>query len=333
MNASPLLDSHPSVPAHDCMIAKTTTRHAWAFVACFASLLATPVIAQDSDRSDSPEADSIQAIGEPELVQGGFEFTEGPAWDSETQTLYFTDIPNTAIHRLAADGKISLFTKDSKHTNGIWITGDGRMLGCQMDGQVVEYDKQTGEAKSLASEYEGKRFNAPNDLVIDAAGGIYFTDPLFRAPKPLPQTVQAVYYILGDQVTRVTDNIAAPNGIGLSPDKKRLYVCPSMQETMLAYDVLENGKLSAAKAFCKVEQPAGKSNTGADGITLDEKGNVYITTHIGVQIFSPAGKQIGVISFPEQPANVCFGGPEFKTMYVTARKGLYRVKMPIAGLR
>ena len=207
------------------------------------------------------------------------------------------------------------------------------MLACQMDGQVVEYDFESTDVKVLASAYAGVRFNAPNDLTVDGEGGIYFTDPLFRAPTPLPQTVQTVYYIAPNgRVSRVTKDIAAPNGIGLSPDKDRLYVCPSRQAEMLVYDVLGPGKLAPAKVFCTLEQPEGKSGTGADGIALDVEGNVYITTHIGVQIYSPEGEQRGVVTFPQQPANVCFGGEKWKTMFVTARTGLYRVKMPIAGL-
>ena len=115
----------------------------------------------------------------------------------------------------------------------------------------------------LARSFQGKRFNAPNDLVIDDSGGIYFTDPLFRAPQPLPQEVQAVYYISASgNVTRVTDHIAAPNGIGLSPDGKRLYVIPSRQAEMLVYDVDGPGKLSGGRTLCRLTQPPGKDNTG-----------------------------------------------------------------------
>ena len=276
--------------------------------------------------------DKIQPTGSVQLVKDGFAFTEGPAWDPKSSVMYWTDIPNATIHQQKAD-QISAFTKDSKHANGIMIAADGRMLVCQMDGQVVAYDSATKKSTVLAAEYKGKRFNAPNDLVIDKSGGIYFTDPLFRAPTPLPQGVQAVYYISADKkVSRVTGDIAAPNGIGLSPDGKRLYVCPSRQAEMLVYEVEGPGKLSKAMTFCKVTQPAGKSDTGADGITLDVKGNIYITTNLGVEIFSPKGASIGLVKFPQQPANVTFGGKQRKTMYVTARTGVYRVEMPIAGL-
>jgi gluconolactonase len=275
----------------------------------------------------------VQPVSEIETVHKGFAFTEGPAWDPRG-VLYFSDIPNTTIHRLEAGDKLSNFTTDSKHTNGIMIAADGRMLACQMDGQVVAYSVETGAATVLAGSFEGKRFNAPNDLVIDQQGGIYFTDPLFRAPEPLPQGVQAVYYVTSTgQVTRVTNHIAAPNGIGLSPDGKRLYVIPSQQAEMLVYDVDAPGTLSNGRTLCRVTQPPGMDDTGGDGMTVDVQGNLYITTHLGIEIFAPDGKQLGLVEFPEQPANVTFGGPNRTTMYVTARTGLYRVEMPIAGLK
>ncbi|MDM4016016.1 SMP-30/gluconolactonase/LRE family protein [Roseiconus lacunae] len=288
---------------------------------------------------DEPAAESIEPIGKVELVQDGYAFTEGPAWEPKSKSLFFSDIPNNSVFRLREDGSIDRFTDQSGHTNGILIASDGKIRACQMDGQVVEYDIKTGAATTLADKFGGRRFNAPNDLIVDANGGIYFTDPLFRAPTPLPQTIQAVYYISpasddGEprRVSRVTSDIKAPNGIGLSPDGSRLYVCPSGQSEMLVYEVLGPGKLSPAKTFCELTQPEGKSGTGADGIALDVQGNVYITSDLGVQIFSPAGKQIGLVEFPQKPANVSFGGDDRKTMYVTARTGLYRVAMPIAGL-
>lgn len=291
--------------------------------------------------ADQP-AGSIQPVGQIEKVASDFKFTEGPAWNASTQTLWFTDIPNASIHELLTDGSIRVLTKDSKHTNGLLMPIDGRVLGCQMDGAVVEYDSRPSETLGsktseftetiLASQFNGQRFNAPNDLTVDSEGGIYFTDPLFRAPQPLPQEIQSVYYISKDgTVSRVTQDIPAPNGIGISIDKKHLYVCPSQQAEMLIYDIEGPGKLGSKRVFCKVKQPAGETSTGADGITLDVKGNVYITTHLGVQVFSPTGNPVGLVEFPEQPANVCFGGKEWKTLYVTARQSVYRVEMPIAG--
>jgi len=293
-----------------------------ASLCCQASLAQSPV-----------DSGGIEPLGKVEVVKTDFAFTEGPAW-SKDGSLFFTDIPNSTIHILFEHrNTLGTFTRESGHANGILIDADGRLLVCQMDGRVVQYDQKTAKYNVLADGYGGKRFNAPNDLIIDEAGGIYFTDPLFRAPEPLPQGLQAVYYIAPTgKVSRLTGNLAAPNGIGLSPDGKRLYVIPSRQAEMLVYDVKGPGKISNGRTLCRLKQPPGKDNTGGDGMAVDVKGNLYITTHLGVEIFSDSGKHLGLVTFPQQPANVTFGGADRKTMYVTARTGLYRVDMPIAGL-
>ena len=284
------------------------------------------VLGQDADRV-------VEPAGKVELVKDGFGFTEGPAWDPKAAVLYFTDIPNEKIYRVDDSGKITVFSDASKHANGLMVAADGRMLACQMDGQLVAYDLKNAKFAVLTSDYQDKRFNAPNDLVIDKQGGIYFTDPLFRAPTPLPQTVQAVYYrSKSGEVRRITEDLAAPNGIGLSPDGKHLYVIPSRQAEMLVYDVAGPGKLENGRTLCRLKQPDGRTDTGGDGMAVDVEGNLYITSNLGVEIISPAGKHLGLVVFPQQPANVTFGGADRKTMYVTARTGLYQVRMPIAGL-
>ena len=278
--------------------------------------------------------DGVQPVGKVEEVKTGFAFTEGPAWRQQG-SLLFTDIPNAKIHSLSEKSNVLVtFASDSGHANGILVDASDRILVCQMDGRVVQYDANTAKYKVLADTYEGKRFNAPNDLIIDKVGGIYFTDPLFRAPQPLPQGIQAVYYISPEgKVSRLTGDIAAPNGIGLSPDGKRLYVIPSRQAEMLVYDVTEPGKIANGRTLCRLKQPQGKDNTGGDGMAVDIEGNLYVTTNLGVEIFSQEGKHLGLVGFPQQPSNVTFGGSDRKTMYVTARTGLYRVAMPIAGLK
>jgi gluconolactonase len=208
-----------------------------------------------------------------------------------------------------------------------------RLLACEMDGQLKEYNPETGEQKSLAKTYKGVRFNAPNDLVIDNTGGIYFTDPRYRAPEPWPQGTEAVYYRAADgKVTRLIDDRTAPNGVILSPDEKTLYVIPSMEKQMWAYPVLSPGKIGQGTVFCEVTQPDGaKTPAGGDGLTIDTQGNLYITTALGLQVFDPSGKQLGIIAIPEHPANVTFGGKDNKTLFVTARKSLYSVETEATG--
>jgi gluconolactonase len=279
-------------------------------------------------------AQGIEGIGprgQVQRIQGDFQFTEGPAWDGKGN-LFFTDIPANRIYRIGADGKLTVFLEPSGHANGLMIGGDRRIFACQMDGQVVSIDPETNEAETVAGQYMGERFNAPNDLVIDRAGGIYFTDPAFRAPEPPPQGVTAVYYVdaAGD-VTRLIDDLPNPNGVILSPDEKTLYVIPSGQKEMMAYPVEGPGKLGAGRVLCALQQRDADGNSGGDGLTIDTAGNLYITSGLGLQVFDPQGKLLGILEFPEQPANVTFGGPDRRTLYVTARTSLYAAEMEAQG--
>ena len=278
-------------------------------------------------------ADAIPGIGpkgDVRKLHGELQFTEGPTWDGQGN-LYFSDIPANCIYKVDAASTLSVFLEPSNHTNGLMVNR-GRLLACEMDGRLVAIDLANKEITALASQYQGQRFNAPNDLVIDRAGGIYFTDPHFRAPTPLPQEVVAVYYATEDgQVTRLIDDLKAPNGVIMSPDEKTLYVIPSLQKQMMAYPVVSPGKLGEGKVFCELQQPEGKDDTGGDGLTIDTQGNLYITSGLGIQVYNRDGKLLGILSFPEQPANCSFGGPDNQTLFVTARTSLYAVEMGATG--
>lgn len=272
----------------------------------------------------------IGPAGPVTRVQTGFEFTEGPAADN-SGNLYFTDIPNNRIHRLSADGQMSVFAEPSGHCNGLMVHGS-MLVACEMDGRLKQFSLADAKEAILAEQHEGKRFNAPNDLVIDQAGGIYFTDPRFRAPDPLPQGKEAVYYRSVDgNVRRIIDDRKAPNGVILSPDEKTLYVIPSLEKQMWAYPVEAPGKIGAGRVLCELHQAPGASSGGGDGLTVDTNGNLYITSAIGIQVVTPDGKIAGLIRIPEQPANVTFGGPDRQTLFVTARKSLYSVPMESRG--
>ena len=272
----------------------------------------------------------IGPVGKAQRLHTDFAFTEGPAADADGN-LYFTDIPNNRIHKRDAKGTLTVFAEPSGHCNGLMVVGS-RLLACEMDGQLKEYDLASGEQTSLATEYKGTRFNAPNDCVIDKTGGIYFTDPRYRAPDPWPQGTEAVYYRAADgKVTRLVDDRTAPNGVILSPDEKTLYVIPSMEKEMWSYAVKSPGKIGKGKLFCVLTQPEGKDNGGGDGLTIDTNGNLYITTALGLQVFDPSGRQLGIIPIPEHPANVAFGGKDNKTLFVTARKSLYSVETSATG--
>lgn len=273
----------------------------------------------------------IGPAGEMKTLRDDFQFTEGPTSDGHGN-VYFTDIPANRIYKLDKENKIDVFLEPSNHCNGLMFNGAGKLYACEMDGRLISIDIATKKVEALAAEFNDKRFNAPNDLVIDSTGGVYFTDPHFRAPMPLPQEKTAVYYrdAVG-KVTRLMDDLKAPNGVILSPDEKTLYVIPSLQKEMMAYPVTAPGKVGKGKVFCTLQQNPNEDNRGGDGLTVDVKGNLYITSPTGIQVFDPQGKLLGTLKFPHKPANCTFGGPENKTLYVTAVKGLYAVPMEVAG--
>ena len=276
----------------------------------------------------------IGPVGDIEVVAADLQFTEGPTVDGEGN-LYFTDIPADRIHRWTEADGLSVFLEPAGHANGLmWTAGSG-LRACQMDGKLVGIDIKTREVTTLAEQFEGARFNAPNDLVVDRSGGTYFTDPLYRAPTPLPQGMMSVYYVsAAGEVSRVVDDMPAPNGILLSPDEKTLYVIPSQDSKVMCYPVLEPGKLGEGEVFCEIQQTEDSNGKqGGDGAAIDTKGNLYFTTALGIQVFTPAADYLGAIAFPEHPANVTFGGSDFKTLIVTARTSVYRVRMEAIGHR
>ncbi len=280
-------------------------------------------------------ADDYAGLVDPEAkvltIGDKFEFTEGPAADDDGN-LYFTDIPANKIYKLDAKGEVSVFLDPSNHCNGLMYNHAGKLYACEMDGRLISIDLKTKEVTALADKYEGNRFNAPNDLVIDREGGVYFTDPHFRAPMPLPQKELGVYYRSPEgKVTQIVKGLKAPNGVILSPDEKTLYVIPSLQKEMMAYPVKAPGELGEGKVFCTLAQPEGKDNTGGDGLTVDTKGNLYITSGLGIQVFDPSGKALTVLKFPQQPANCTFGGKGNSTLYVTARTGVYALPTKVRG--
>jgi gluconolactonase len=271
--------------------------------------------------------------GPTKKAHTGFKFTEGPIGDADGN-VYFTDIPNEKIHKIDASGQLSVFREKSNFANGLMVNAKGEIVACEMAGAVVAISKDGKERRVIADKHDGKRFNAPNDLVIDRAGGVYFTDPSFRAPTPLPQGKTCVYYVdAAGKVTRLIDDLPNPNGVRLSPDEKTLYVFPSGQKQMLSYSVEAPGKIGSGKVFCELEQAKAGGNSGGDGGTVDEKGNVYIAAGTGIQVFDPSGKMLGTIKFPEQPSNCTFGGKDMKTLFVTARTSIYACPMEVAGHR
>ncbi len=334
---------NPTEPASEIILRRAHPRFTWinrsyfsngmgCFLCAVLSMHSVAILrAQESELLRLPGAGTVQKLA------GDFKFTEGPAYDG-SKFLYFTDIPNDRIWRLDVSGlpqkkgALEVFLENAQSCNGLMLDGSGTLIGCQMKGKVVAWDVASKQSRILTERYNDKPYNACNDLVIDQQGGIYFTDPRFGAPEPWPQGVEAFYYRSPQgKVTRLGENLIAPNGILLSPDEKTLYIVPSMQKEIMAYDVVSPGVLSKGRVLFEIQQPKGKTESGGDGLSVDVEGNLYVTTDLGVQCVSPEGKLLGIIAFPEQPANCAFGGPDGKILFATCRTGLYAVPMPMAG--
>jgi gluconolactonase len=290
---------------------------------------------QKEKKDDKDEGKPIPGIGPVSgflKLYTGFKFTEGPCAD-RSGNVYFSDIPSQRIHHIDPAGKLSVFVEKTNFANGLKINAQGEVVACEMDGAVAAYNPESKKRRVIADKFEGKRFNAPNDLVIDKEGGIYFTDPMFRAPTPLPQGKTCVYYVSPKgEVSRLIDSLPNPNGINLSPDEKTLYVIPTGQADMMAYPIEGPGKIGKGKVFCTLKQPEGKKGmSGGDGAAVDSLGNLYCTSALGLQVFNPKGELLGILRLPEQPANVCFGGQYLRNLYVTARTSVYVAPMEVSG--
>lgn len=253
-------------------------------------------------------------------VPGEYRFTEGPAVAANGD-VYFTDIPNNRIHRWSPDGTVSVFLEPTGGANGLYFTRGGNLLACEgSKGRVVAIDPAGGIA-IIASQYEGRRFNSPNDLWIDPAGGVYFTDPVYG--REVVQDGEHVYYVPPDRETpvRVIDDLVRPNGVIGTPDGRTLYVADHGANRTYRYGIRPDGTLADKALFCE---------SGSDGMTLDEHGNLYLTG-AGVLVFSPGGEQIGALEIPQRPTNLCFGGPDRRTLLITARTAVYTLPMRLRG--
>ena len=289
-------------------------------------LLARPGIAQ----APAGIPGVVAPGAEPELVQEGFVFTEGPLGTPDGG-LYFSDIRPSKIYLLEPGGKIALVREQTNGANGLALTKDGDLLAAEGEGKRISRRSRDGTVTTVTDGIDGRAFVAPNDLILDAKGGIYFTDP---GPRPVVPGRTAYVYYLGPgakQPVVIDDKIARPNGLTLTRDGKTLIVDDTLGPVVFAYDVQPDGSVTNKRTFAELRDiPEGKES-GADGMALDSEGRVYITTLVGVQVFDGAGKHLGTIKVPRQPANAAFGGPDKRVLYITAREGLYRLNTLAQG--
>src|SRR5262245_51540031 len=266
----------------------------------------------------------------PELVQEGFMFTEGPVATADGG-LYFSDIMGAdKTYRLDPAGKISLYRSGTNGTNGLALLRDGSLIGAEGNGKRISKARE-GSAAILTDGIAGMGLMAPNDLIADTKGGIYFTDP---GPRPVVPGRKAYVYYLPSGATKaiaIDDGIARPNGLSLTLDGKTLIVVDTIGDVVFAFDVQPDGMVRNKRPFFRLRDIPQGEESWADGIALDADGRIYVTTLTGVQVFSEAGQYLGTIAVPRRPSNVAFSGPGKRTLYITAREGLYRIQMLAQG--
>ncbi|MBV9581800.1 MAG: SMP-30/gluconolactonase/LRE family protein [Chloroflexi bacterium] len=270
-------------------------------------------------------------------VAGGFTFTEGPVWRGDD--LLFSDIPNsrTVRYRPLAEGpEITTFRHPTNGANGLTLDRAGNLIACEQIGRQVTRVDASGQVKALATHYEGKRLNSPNDVVVRSDGAIFFTDPPyglrnFVDGKEL--AVNGVYRIDPDgTLALVADDMDRPNGLAFSPDEKALYVDDSARFHIRRFDVAADGTLSGGDVWTEMK-PKPEERGVPDGMKVNAQGNVLCTGPGGVWIFNESGRVIGRIHMPEVTANLAWGDADWCTLYMTASTSLYRLRMGVPGLR
>ena len=311
--------------------------------------------------------DAIKVGNTPiERLYTGCLWAEGPAWNGVGRYLVWSDIPNNVQMRYSdEDGHVSTFRKPSNYSNGNTFDYEGREVSCEHGNRRVVRYEYDGTVTVLADSFQGKKLNAPNDVVVHPDGGVFFSDPGygilsnyegFVAPMELKE---AVYHIdKTGKVDKVADDLYKPNGLCFSPDYKKLYVAdsgsthyPQAPKIVQVYDVADGKSLSNSKRAFSMELSSAelapldsdvksRLRTGAgfaDGIRCDKQGNIWCgggwvgQGYDGIHVFAPDGKRIGLIVLPEIPANLCFGGQKRDRLFITAGRSLYAVYVNAQG--
>jgi gluconolactonase len=270
-----------------------------------------------------------------ERIANGFLFTEGPLWHPAGKYLLFSDMPGDHMRKWTAQG-VATFRKPCAQSNGLTWDREGRVIVCEHATSHLTRIEADGRVMVLASHYDGKELNSPNDVVVKSDGGIYFTDPTYGRmeyygnPRPTQLAFRGVYRAEADgkKLTLLANDFGQPNGLCFSLDEKRLFVNDTERRHIRVFDVQTDGTLANGRIWAET---VGDGKGAPDGMKIDVAGNIYCCGPGGIHLFDPQAVCLGVISVPEQTANFCFGDDDFRSLYVTASTSLYRFRVKIAG--
>jgi gluconolactonase len=284
--------------------------------------------------ASTPAIPGVVAAGTPiVLVKDGFDGTEGPLPQADGGLL-FTENRAGRIVRLSASGEPSVYLARTGGANSLALTRGGELVAALTATPSIAVLREDGSSRVLASAFEGAAFGRPNDLTVDRAGRVYFSDP-GAAPPGQPRRGTAVYRVDPDgRIERLAADIALPNGVALSPDEHTLYVADTAGPAVLALKLGRQGEVRARREFAQLQMPpagSGPPLSGADGLAVDARGRLYVATTVGVQVFSPRGAPLGVIVLPQAPQNLAFAGPKRASLFVVGRGAVYRIDTRTRG--
>ena len=279
----------------------------------------------------------VDADAQVEKLGTGCQFTEGPVWNSEGKFLLFSDIPSNQMKKWSSETGIINFREPSGKSNGLTYDRQGRLIACEHANRRVSRTEIDGEIVTIASHYEGKRLNSPNDVVVKSDGGIYFTDPPYGLSAEYGSLgekeldFQGVYRFSPDDnsLTLLIDDFDCPNGLCFAPDESVLYINDSSERLHVrAFDVQPDGTITNGRIFAEIIGEGGVP----DGMKADQEGNVYVAGPGGVWILDASGKRLGTINTPEGATNLGWGESDWKTLYFVAKTSLYRIRFKVAGV-
>lgn len=303
-----------------------------------ALLLASALQAQNAAprqfelKAESPKFwELIDPDAKLEKIAGGFGFTEGPVWDERGKFLYVSDEQQNKVARVFPDGRIETVL-EIRDPDGSAFDKRGRLIVCLSTlRKVIAVNPGDGKYSILAESFEGKKLNSPNDVVLGPDGALYFTDPNIDLPKNETQELpyQGVFRMADNgRLALLTKDLEEPNGLAFSPDGKRLYIDDTRRREIRVYD-FANAELQNGRLFGKIESPGGRG--GPDGMKVDTNGRLFVTGPPGIWVWDAEGHHLGTIVMPEGAANLAWGDSDYSTLYFTARKSVYRLRMKTRG--
>jgi gluconolactonase len=285
-----------------------------------------PVL-RDAGLSDLLDGDSVETIAD------GLVFTEGPLWLPDG-SLLFQDVKAEKTYKVSPEGKLSLLREDTGAANGQTFDSEGRVVFCEQNGRrISRMDLDGSNVETVVETWQGARLNSPNDVVARRDGLVYFTDPPYGvAPADRQLHFQGVYALDGLGVLRlILDDFEKPNGLAFSPDESTLYVCDTARYHVRAFTIEKSGALVVGSGRVFVTLDPGQAG-GPDGMKVDLEGRVYVAVALGVWVFEPTGKLLGILSLPQRPSNLNWGDRDGKTLFITAVDHVYKVRFKVAGL-